>query len=231
MKRRKWLLTLSMGVWLAACADTTGPPGANPPPALSEAPNHLRWAPTATPRQFALGTGPVHDETISASVAAAAAPPVLDSYATSFWAVRGQDRGVRIHYATLEGWQPYLALTIPAGALAQRPNGIPFAVGDSILITAIIDTVNLVVQLEPTGLQFNSTSPARLEFWYTGADPDLDGSGSVDATDAEIEQNRLDVWLKQHSSDPWQALVAVHALDSKWFAADLIHFSGYAVSW
>jgi len=127
-------------------------------------------------------------------------------------------------------WQPYLRLTVPRDALDRRSDGSRFAPGDSVWITVAVDPAQLVVQLEPTGLIFTESSPAQLNVWYTGADPDLDGSGAVDASDDYVETALLGVWVQERADTPWSAVTAVQSLDHKRFTASLRHFSGYAVS-
>jgi hypothetical protein len=122
-------------------------------------------------------------------------------------------------------------LTVPALGLEQYPDGRPFTFGDSVLITVQVDTVALVVRFEPTGLQFNAAAPAGLQIWYTAADEDIDGDGDVDAEDVRIENHDLGVWYQELAEDPWHVVPATHSVDSKWFSVELLHFSGYAVSY
>lgn len=213
--------------WLAACGDGLGPPAVSPGP--DQGPHHLRWSPQLGAPTFAVLGGEPGFPGLEAP--GAATPRVLDRYRASFWARRGAGTGVEIRYQANDGtWQPYIRLTVPGDALKLWPSGNPFVDGDSVLIALALDSAQLVVQLEPTGLVFNQDSPAQLDVWYTGADPDLDGSGVVDAADQDIESSGLGLWMQARPSSPWSALSSTHWLEGKRFTAGLGHFSGYAVS-
>lgn len=120
---------------------------------------------------------------------------------------------------------------MPGGSLWQRPDGSFFTPGDSIEITLTLDTTQILVRLEPTRLAFNAAAPAHLTIWYSGANPDLNGDGIVDLTDAYIEQTLLGLWVRDGPLAPWNPVSAVQSLLSKLFSADLGHFSEYALSW
>jgi hypothetical protein len=227
MARPSVLSIVAATAWLAACSD-----GIGPPPGSGEQDrtfHHLRWSPDlGSPTFAALGGGSGFEGLESPSQSALR---ILDQYETSFWARRGSDTGVEIRVrAADETWQPYIRLTIPGEALDRRPDGRRFVAGDSVLITLAVDTVQLIVRLEPTGLVFQESVPARFEVWYTGADPDLDGSGTVNETDRYIETTLLAVWVQEGPDTPWSAVSSAHTLDRKLFTASLRHFSGYAVS-
>lgn len=214
---------VAASVWLAACTEGIGPP---PGPL-----HHLRWSPElGTPIFAALGSestaeGPRRAAGVQENV-------ILETYQTSFWAERGKDASVEIRYRAADGtWQPYVRLTVPRDALYARPDGSLFNPGEGVLITATVDPENLIVHFSPTGLVFSQTTPAQLQFWYTGADPDFDTSGAVDETDNYIRYNRLGLWVQEHPGDPWRSLAAAHGFDGKQFTAGLFHFSGHAVSW
>lgn len=220
---RPSVLGIVATVWLAACSDGIGPPGQD------RMLHHLRWSPDLGSPTFAAVRGGSGFEGFKS--ASESAVRILDRYETGFWARRGSDTGVEIRYRASDGtWQPYIRLTVPGDALEQRPDGSKFAEGDSVWITVAVDSAQLVVQLEPTGLVFKEKSPARLDVWYTGADPDLDGSGAVNETDRFIETRLLGVWVHEGPGTPWSAVTAEHSLDHKLFTAGLRHFSGYAVS-
>lgn len=223
MRRPSVLSIVAATVWLAACSDGIGPPSHD------RMLHHLRWSPDLGSPTFAtLGGGSGFEGFQSPSEPAVR---VMDTYRTSFWARRGSETGVEIRYQATDGtWQPYIRLTVPGDALELRPDGRKFAEGDSVLITLALDSTQLVVLLEPTGLVFKDKSRARLDVWYTGADPDLDGSGTVNDTDRYIELTLLGVWVWEGPGTPWSAVTSEHWLDSKLFTAGLRHFSGYAVS-
>ncbi len=221
MDRVRVFSVLAASVWLVACRDGIGPP--------DRVLHHLRWSPDLGSPTFAAVGGGTGFEGFNAP--SESAVRILDTYQTSFWARRGSGSEVEIRYQAVDGtWQPYLRLTVPSGALKLWPNGTRVADGDSVFITLALDTLQMVVQLEPTGLVFDERSPARLEVWYTGADPDLDASGGVDETDRYIESTLLSVWVQESPGAPWLAVTSAQSLDQKLFTAGLRHFSGYAVS-
>jgi hypothetical protein len=191
--------------------------------------HQLRWPASPVQRTFALGANAGIE---APGQRAAGAVITLDQNQVSFWAFPDRSQAIRINYLAADGtWQPYVDFVVPAGALAQWPDGRPIASSDSVLITAEVDTSSLVVRFQPTGLVFNPQVPAALTVWYTGADPDFDGSGSVDSTDAYIEQSLLGVWVQEFADDPWSHVPATHYIPGKLFSADLGHFSDYAISW
>jgi hypothetical protein len=183
-------------------------------------------------RQVAFrATAPGHQEA-SLTAAATATPPILSSYEVSFWAHGDRDQSIEIDYRTSGGsWQPYIIFTVPSGALLNRPDGTPIAPQDSIRITASIDTLQLQVRLEPSGLTFSNTTPALLQVWYSGANRDYDGNGVVDENDSYIESQLLGLWLQEGPAAPWVAIPSLNTTSGRFVIADIRHFSGYAVSW
>jgi len=156
-------------------------------------------------------------------------PPLsLDQNVVSFWAVRGESRSVQINYKSSidSAVHPFLMLT------TTDPQFVPgvgeLAVGDSVLVTVLVDTSTIGVSLEPHGLQFGA--PAQLKIWYGGAGGDLNGDGVVDSTDSKIEAQLLGLWYRGDASEPWSKLSANQSLDEKSFTYGLPHFSEYAVA-
>ena len=229
MAGRKRYILLGLAAWLVACAEPAGPSATFLAPLTRTTGelHQLTWLSAPQGPQFAaVGTGS-HFATGAERTAA-----LLDNYRLSFWAYRSHAQAIQINYLAPDGtWQPYLTFTVPAGGLQQLPNGTPVAQGDSVLITVVVDTTNLLVRFEPTGLVFNPDAPAHLVMWYTGANPDLDGNGVVDATDSYIEKQLLGIWVQEDTTDPWNGVAAQQSVSGKVFSADLNHFSGYAVSW
>ncbi|MBI4499972.1 MAG: hypothetical protein HY700_02305 [Gemmatimonadetes bacterium] len=223
------LFLLGTALWASACADNTGPPRVQDPPRLTDRPLHqVVWAPSLA-REFVARRSSGGTDL---SAAAPSTPPLLSSYSLSFWAHASKDRSIEIDYrAGDSSWQPYLVLSIPKGSLLRRPDGALLAGTDSILITASIDTTQLTVRLEPTGLTFNDAAPAQLKVWYTGANRDFDANGIIDDADSYIEQALLGVWVQEQVGDPWIAVPAGKNLSGRLLAANLKHFSGYTVSW
>lgn len=230
MARVRSVLILGAGAWLVACAEMAGPPQPQTPLVRTEGTLHqLQWRSSAVPRTFSLVR---HTTSQATGLRAAEAAATLDHNQVSFWAFPDRDQAIHISYLAADGsWQPYVDFVVPAGALAQWPDGSPVLPTDSVLITAEVDTLSLVVHFQPTGLVFNPLAPAQLTIWYTDANPDFNASGTVDSTDAYIEQTLLGVWVQEFASDPWNQVTATQYLPGKLFSANLSHFSDYAVSW
>ncbi len=230
MTRTRSVLILAAAAWLVACAEMAGPSRPQAPLVRTDGALHqLQWRSGTVPRTFSVVRNPTSQAT---GLRAAEATATLDQNQVSFWAFPDRDQAIRISYLAADGsWQPYVDFVVPAGALAQWPDGSPFLPTDSVLITAEVDTVSLVVRFQPTGLVFNPLAPARLTIWYTDANPDFNASGTVDSTDAYIEQTLLGVWVQESAADPWNQVTATQYVPGKLFSADLSHFSDYAVSW
>lgn len=216
---RRSLMVFAVALSVARCADQ---PTAVKAPAAPQL-QFLTWA-GSTPEFTAK-----IDPRVRRSGAMALTPPLsLDNYVVSFWAVRGESRSVQINYSSSidEETHPFLMLTTTDPAFV--PGVGELAVGDSVLITVIVDTTKIGVTLEPSGLQFGA--PAEMQIWYGGAGGDLNGDGVADSTDAQIEAQLLGLWYREDSSEPWSHLAASQSLDQKSFTYGLAHFSEYAVA-
>lgn len=228
----KGLLRISLlaGALVLGCAEGTAPV-AELPQEPENALHFLSWDPANGPVDFAaFGAtpyGPI--DFVDQPLRAVGDSVLVDSYAVSFWAVRGEQRFIQINYIDSLGAveSPYVRFDVSDPV--QRPNGSGIAVGDSVLITVSVDPTDIVVRFEPSGLQFGNAS--ELQMWYGGASDDLNGDGSVDSTDADIQQNQLGMWWQEQPIDPWDSIIADHSIELEWFRAWLEHFSGYAVSW
>lgn len=220
-------LAVSLGLILAvgSCRE-----GVAPHPAAPQPLRFVRWAGGVYPRFIAVGAtssatpAPGGSRTLRASRVLS-----LNRYTASFWAVRGQSRSVQINYlsATGDTSQPFLNLSATDPASAPGVGAI--AVGDSVLLTVTVDTLQIGVSLQPTGLQFGT--PAQVQMWYTGANGDFNGDGVVDSVDARIESQLLGLSYREWPTDPWTAIPASHDFTSQSFTALLPHFSEYAISW
>jgi hypothetical protein len=221
MVGRRLLLVGTLALSVVRCADQ---PTAVAP---ASAPQFLGWG-AAAPQVTAVASRPQGN-----GRGALLSPPLsLDTYSTTFWAVRGEARSVQINYrdANDDTSHPFLKLTI------TDPISVPgvgeIAIGDSVLITVGIDTTRLGVSLEPSGTQFGT--PSQLQIWYGGAGGDLNGDAVVDSTDAYIESQLLSVWYREGAS-PWSPIPASHSLEDKSFTTELQHFSlyflGFVLDW
>ena len=215
---RRSLTVLALALSVVRCADQ--PTALRP---ASPTPRAVRWAGGSAPHLTATRSLPT-------GVGILQTPPLsLDQYSVSFWAVRGESRSVQIHYRDVDGAteHPFLLLT------ATDPESVPgmeeLAQGDSVLITVTVDTVNVGVSLEPTGLRFGT--PAQLQIWYSGAGGDLNGDGVADSTDAYVEKQLLGLWYREVSAEDWSQVPAIQSLEDKSFTYALPHFCDYELSY
>ena len=214
---RRSLMVFALALAVARCADQ--PTAVNRPPA---GPQFLRWA--ATP-DFTARTDP----RARRSGAMALTPPLsLDQYTVSFWAVRGESRSVQINYSSAIDSESHPFLSLTATDPVFVPGVGDLAMGDSVLITVIVDTSMIGVSLEPHGLQFGD--PAQMKIWYGGASGDMNGDGVVNSIDAQIETQLLGLWYRAYDTDPWVHLSADQSVQDKSFTYPLPHFSVYAVA-
>jgi len=158
--------------------------------------------------------------------------PALETYQVSFWACDGEASGVVVNYLPGAGQtvgQPFLRFSVPKNSMATDPNGTRLRRGDSVLITLTIDPVTFAVDFQPSGVWFSNGVPAELTFWYQNADPDLNGDGVVDATDAQLAQ-QIAVWGRA-AGRRWTALPSNADPTLPSVSTTVQHFSEYAVSW
>jgi len=159
--------------------------------------------------------------------------PLLSAQGT-FYAKVGQGRGVRLVYqgsTPTDSGAEFLRFEVPNDGLYRKPDDTPFAPGDSIQITVtVVDPKRFLFDFQPSGLQFNPSDPARLKLEYHYADPDFNGDGSVDSSDAHIEAV-LSLWRREPPDSLWFQMAAVKSVELSQFDADVLRFSQYAVAW
>ena len=153
----------------------------------------------------------------------------LPDTAVSFWAKRGEDRELRLYYNGTG--EEFLRFTVPAAALAQRPDGSTIAVGDSVLISVrVVDPSRLIVDFQPSGLRFSVGSPARLRFELAETDSDLNGDGVVDSVDDSLK-TQLSFWRQEAPGQPWLQVASAVFTDLDEVEADVFGFTGYALAY
>jgi hypothetical protein len=161
------------------------------------------------------------------------APP-LAQITASFWAVRGEDRELRLSFRPRQGETDsteFLRLRVRDESIITLPSGLPIALGDSLLITvAVIDPARMIVEFQPAGLVFARGAPAELEMRYREADRDLDEDGDVDADDDDVER-RLRIWRQERIGEPWVELSGSVRADVDEVKADLTGFTRYAIAY
>lgn len=159
-------------------------------------------------------------------------PPLLNPV-DSFYAKRGENREVRIFFADIEGGQgeEYLRLRVDAQSLLARPDGTPFAEGDSILIhVSVVDPAELLFEMQPSGLAFSPDSPARLTIHFDHCGDDFNRDGHVDGKDDSIETT-LSIWRQETLTDPFIKIGSAMVQDQREIEADLQGFSRYALAY
>lgn len=232
MNTRVLFASVLVGAAVLACTEGTAP--LNDAPAQPDAGFHfLTWDTSKGPVTFsATGETPGGAlDIVDRPLRAAGDSMLLDRFEASFYAVRGQTRSVQINYLEEAGSNaiagPYVKLRVSDPV--QRPDGSPIAVGDSVLITLSVDPTELVIHLEPSGLQFGNATGLRM--WYGGANHDFNADGVVDSQDSYIQQHLLGMAWTEGGDNPWGVISAEHSLSYERFTAYLQHFSGYAISW
>jgi hypothetical protein len=187
---------------LLACSDSSGPDNSKPPADL----NVVR-----------LPDG---------------SPPLFNAE-TTFYARRGEDREARIFFQDDVGGagEEYLRLRVDAPSLLARPDGTPFAEGDSILITIrVVDPAQMLFELEPSGLTFSPDVPAELKIHYDQTQGDLDDDGDVDLDDDAIEST-MAIWRQESPGDPFVRVGTAVVEDLEEAEAELQGFSRYALAY
>ena len=173
------------------------------------------------------------NETELTFVRFADAAPDLERTTVSFYAVRGRDRAARIRYVAAPGeeeGEEFLEFKVPEGALLRRPDGRPFAPGDSVLITLqIVDATRFLFDFQPSGLQFDPRSPARLDVSYRHADRDYDEDGDEDGEDERFERE-FGFWRQESPGLPWERVATLKIEDLEEVEADVTGFTRYAVA-
>ena len=154
--------------------------------------------------------------------------PQLQSSVVSFYAVKGQDREIRVRFTNGED---FLRFRVFANSLLTRPDGLPILSGDSVLITiTITDPTKLQADFQPSGLKFSSANPARLQFEFGEADKDLNGDGVVNATDTSLIP-QISTWRQEVAGGDWLKVSSVVEIEINEVQADISGFTGYALAY
>ena len=161
------------------------------------------------------------------------APKIQDTV-VSFYAKLGENREIRLRYAPVPGssqTEEFLRFEVPGNALDRRPDGTPFAQGDSILITVRLANFQaLVFDFQPSGLRFSADHPARLRVEFAHCDKDLNENGILDPNDAQLLLT-AGIWKQETASQPWMRLADVLHIDLDQVDADILGFTGYAFAY
>jgi hypothetical protein len=164
------------------------------------------------------------------------AAPLLCETSISFWAYRGLGVDTALQFPEVGGdclgsREDFLRLKIDQAGLQAYPDGTPFQLGDSVLITmSWVGNDSILFHLEPTGLLFDPTHPAELKIDYGEAGSDLNGDGSTDSEDDAVE-HRLDIWRQPTLADDYVKVGVAKFEDSDEIEAKLNGFSRYAIAY
>lgn len=157
----------------------------------------------------------------------------LETRDTSFWAVRGEDSQLIIRYVPAAGeetGEEFMRFRVRAESLYRKPNGDPFAVGDSIEIhVAIDDGGRFLFDFEPSGLVFNPGDPAELEIDYERLGGDLDDDGDVDDDDLEFERS-MRLWKQEAPGALWYPVGTIILEEIDEIDGVIDSFTGFAVA-
>jgi hypothetical protein len=193
----------AVAIGAGSCSDSSGPSGGTKPPA-----------------------------DLNVVYVAASSTPLFNP-SDSFYAVRGEDKELRIYFQNDQGGQgeEYLRLRVDAPTLLALPDGTPIAIGDSVLIhVRVVDPAQMLFELQPSGLKFNPAVPAELKIHYDHADGDFNHDGVSDAEDTAIEST-LAIWRQENLGDPFVRLSSVLSSDLDEVEAGLTGFSRYALAY
>ncbi|HEX8361076.1 MAG TPA: hypothetical protein VF613_13270 [Longimicrobium sp.] len=158
-------------------------------------------------------------------IRSAANAPRLVSTDTSFWAVAGDGREIRIPYVN---GAACLEFKVPGNALLRRPDGSAIHRGDSVRITVrLADPGRFSFEFQPAGLRFNRDHPAELRIRYTYANRDFNGDGVVDDADRAFD---FGLWRQEGAGRPWAGLVTIRDSDTQEVRATLEGFTKFAVA-
>ena len=152
----------------------------------------------------------------------------------SFWAVRGDNRELRLRFAPLAGGGDsveFLRFEVDNEALLRRPDGTLFAENDSILITVrVIDASRLILEFLPSGLRFNPSHPAELRLHLERVDDDIDDDGDVDSRDDDLLRQDVSLWRQESDGQPWRRVGTAYVESLDEFEADITGFTNYALA-
>jgi hypothetical protein len=159
-------------------------------------------------------------------------PPFFNDSA-SFYAKVGRSDEGKLYFQEPDGarGEAFAELKIDSQTLLARPDGSPLGPNDSVLIVLkVVDQDEILVELSPTGLRFNSNKPAELKLDYEETGGDLDGDGDSDDDDADIEME-LSIWRQETPADDFVKIGTVKVEDQREFKAFLTSFSRYALAY
>lgn len=168
------------------------------------------------------------------ALAPAAGAPAIANPIVTFYAVAGESRQAFMYYRSRPGRTDstvFIRFRVSNGSLLARPDGSPFADGDSILITMqLIDPEKLIVRFSPSGLRFDPLDPADIKFNFLETDDDLDDDGVVTATDSTFT-TMLAIWKRENANEPWYKQTSILSTELHEIEAEVTGFTDYIIAW
>jgi hypothetical protein len=164
-------------------------------------------------------------------------PPIANPLIV-FTAVKGRGVTVRMIYERSRrgrhgggDYDVFAEFRVGEQSLAFRPDGRPFADGESVQITMrLVDAVHGIIDFQPSGLRFSAHDPATLTISYAHADADLNKDGVVDARDAVLRRG-LHMICRETPTSPWTPVPSFNDSDDDVVDALIRGFSGYAIEY
>lgn len=163
---------------------------------------------------------------------AADAPP-LEENELSFYAVRGQGREGIMYFQDGSGGRgdEYLRLKFDGESILTDADGLPVAMGDSVLIRiTVVDPATVQFQFEPAGIVFNPLHMPELHIHYDKSDHDFNDDGVEDAEDSVIE-TRLSLWRQETVGGVYVKLPTVLTADVDEAEGLVPGFSRFAIAY
>ena len=177
-------------------------------------------------------TGPDRDED-ELTFARFDASAQTEASTASFWAVKGQDRRLALHYqpsGSISEGEEFLEFRVRPGSLLLKPDGQPFLNGDSVLITVQADAQQrFIFKFEPSGLTFSPAEPAELRIRYDRVDEDVDRDGDHDSHDDNLLE-LLKVWQQQAPGLPWLPVPTLRIENANEVRGTITHFTSFALA-
>jgi len=168
------------------------------------------------------------------ALAPAVGAPAIANPVVTFYAVAGQNRQAFMYYRSRPGRADstvFIRFRVSNGSLLARPDGTPFADGDSVLITmTLIDPEKLIVRFAPSGLQFDPLDPADIKFNFLETDDDLDDDGVITAADSTFA-TMLAIWKRENANEPWYKQTSILSTELHEIEAEVTGFTEYIIAW
>jgi hypothetical protein len=201
----------SLGSFLGACADSTGPLPTGG--SIGLAPTSVMSAAKTSARTTSPTDGSTITTTQSGSLSFLPGAPRLRTYDTTFVAHQGWQQSFVIFH---QDGNYFMVLDVPNSAQFVDANGNPVPQGAVVNLRARVDSTSVSFEFGPHGSYFTGSRPVVLWVYlkYVAL-----GSGLPD------------IWYQADATQPWAALPATADKAGTWLKVELRHFSNYAVAY